>query len=448
MPKMTFTFLLVVTAGIGAVASPVEATPDETPYLDAAVDAGKWLRSLTLERNAGDAWPVHAGSAAAGAPPVVRHLYSGVAGVVLYFVEAYRYTGQRRYQHLATRGADYLLATRPVGDAPPLGLYTGEAGVGFVLLEVAGITGDERYRRGARECLALIRKRAVENGAGVEWSDTTDIIAGSAGIGLFLLRAAEELTSSPRESETMKLAERAGRRLLELGEAVGDGTKWKMDPTFPREMPNFSHGTAGVAFFLAALHQATEDAAFLEGAVRGARYVLAIADTANGGCRVRHHTPGGEELFYLGWCHGPPGTARLFRRLHEITGDDRWSDAVTRSAESILTSGIPEERTDGFWNNVGQCCGSAGVVEFFLALHRSTKDEKYLAFARRVADDIVARSSKADRGIHWPQAEHRVKPELIQSQTGYMQGAAGIGIALLHLHGHDGLVRPIRFPDS
>ena len=33
-------------------------------------------------------------------------------------------------------------------------------------------------------------------------------------------------------------------------------------------------------------------------------------------------------------------------------------------------------------------------------------------------------------------AEHRVQPELLQAQTGLMQGAAGIGLWLLHLDGH------------
>ena len=36
-----------------------------------------------------------------------------------------------------------------------------------------------------------------------------------------------------------------------------------------------------------------------------------------------------------------------------------------------------------------------------------------------------------DHGARWPQAEHRVKPELIVAQTGYMQGAAGIASVLL-----------------
>ena len=41
---------------------------------------------------------------------------------------------------------------------------------------------------------------------------------------------------------------------------------------------------------------------------------------------VFHHEPDGEDLFYLGWCHGPVGTARLFYRLHQATGDRQWRD--------------------------------------------------------------------------------------------------------------------------
>jgi hypothetical protein len=35
--------------------------------------------------------------------------------------------------------------------------------------------------------------------------------------------------------------------------------------------------------------------------------------------------------------------------------------------------------------------------------------------------------------LKWIQAEHRTRPELLVAQTGLMQGAAGIGLYLLHL---------------
>ena len=52
-------------------------------------------------------------------------------------------------------------------------------------------------------------------------------------------------------------------------------------------------------------------------------------------------------------------------------------------------------------------------------------------------------------GMRWIQAEHRVRPELLVAQTGYMQGAAGIGMLLFHLDSFLRGERPaIVFPDS
>src|SRR5262249_45428653 len=194
---------------------------------------------------------------------------------------------------------------------------------------------------------------------------------------------------------------------------------WAMTPTFNRLMPNFSHGTAGVAYFLATLYQQTKNQSFLDAAIAGAKYLQAISTNDNGGSLVFHHETGGETLFFLGWCHGPVGTARLYFRLFQITKDRSWMDRVKQCAQAIVQSGIPEKRTPGFWDNDGQCCGSAGVAEFFLDLHRETRDQKYLTFARRMADEILRRGTRDDKGARWRTAEHRIKPELITTQTGY-----------------------------
>jgi Lanthionine synthetase C-like protein len=131
-----------------------------------------------------------------------------------------------------------------------------------------------------------------------------------------------------------------------------------------------------------------------------------------------HNPPEGTDLYYLGWCHGPAGTARLFYQLHRVTGAAEWRTWVERSARGILTSGIPETQTPGFWNNVGQCCGSAGVGEFFLALHRAGGRQDYLAFARRLTDNLLTRGTRDASGLRWTHAEHRVRPEWLQGRRG------------------------------
>lgn len=430
--------VLFAAANLPATDAQVQ-TGQSSPYRQAAQDAARWIRSTAVQTDHGMAWPADP----ADIKTVNNGLYSGVAGTVLFFLEAYRSTQDKSFLDDARAGADYLL--RSIEKEKQAGLYDGLSGIGFALQETNKITGDDRYRDGAKRCLELLAKSARRTGKGVEWNDCTDIIHGSAGIGLFLLYAAREFNDNPARD----LAAQAGERLIELGKPANGGLKWAMTPGFNPLMPNFSHGTAGVAYFQASLYQATKRRDFLDAALAGAKYLQAVATAEGGSSLVFHHEPGGEKLFYLGWCHGPVGTARLYFRLQQATGDRVWMDRVGQCAEAILRSGIPERRTPGFWDNAGQCCGSAGVAEFFLDLHRQTKDPRYLAFARRMTDDLLRRATRDEKGTRWRSAEHRVKPDLITTQTGYMQGAAGIGMWLLHIDGFDrGQANRIVLPDS
>ena len=271
-------------------------------YLDQARDVARWIRASAIKVGEGLTWPADP----ADAKTTSLTLYAGSPGIILFFLEANRATGDRQLLSDARAGADHLLSV--LREEKQCGLYEGLSGIGYALIETFKSTGEARYREGGRECFELIRRRASKVGRGVEWSDVTDIIAGSAGIGLTLLYAARELN----EPAYRQLAVEAGRRLIELGQEEAGGLKWAMSPSFNRLMPNFSHGTAGIAYFLATLYQETRDKLFLDAAIAGARYLQAIARTEGDVCLIFHNEPEGKELFYLGWCHGPAGSARLF----------------------------------------------------------------------------------------------------------------------------------------
>jgi lantibiotic modifying enzyme len=396
-------------------------------YLDAAEDVARWIRE-TEGPNAGRTGPAD--------------LYYGTAGVVLFFLEAHRATGDPGYLRDACLRADSMPGAMEREEE--CGLHLGIAGPGFVLLETSRITGDRAYREAATRCVTLLSARARAAGAGVQWNETTDIISGGAGTGLFLLHAARELD----DPSARELAVRAGRRLVELGRPAEGGVDWAMDPDFPRIMPNLSHGTAGVCYFLADLYAETGQDEFLTAATAGARHLLAIADTRGGGCLVRHDEPDNPDLHYLGWCHGPAGTAGLFRRLSRVTGDPGWMEWVWRGARSVLESDIPEKPHPGVWN-VSQCCGSAGIAEFFLELHRMAGRPEHLEFAKRVTADLLARATRTEAGLTWVHAERRVAPDERVAHVGYMLGAAGIGVLLLHLHEHEvGIERAVSLLDT
>lgn len=403
-----------------------------------ATDAARWIREQAVCTDAGQTWHVDPNDPAR----VDLSIYEGTAGVVLFYLEAWHATGDEGYLIEAKRGADHLLSTfRTVEDSS---FYAGLGGVSFTLLETAKVTGEAKYRRGAEESMKLLVERAKPAGRGLEWNGIFDLLLGESGIGLFLLSAGKELNVSGSRDIAMKI----GDRLIEVARRSEGGLYWPVSGS-ERVMPNFSHGGAGIGYFLAVLHRETGEKRFLDAALSAANHLASIALTKDHGFLVYHFAPGGTERYYLGYCHGPAGTSRLFYLLFQITGDRKWMSYVERSARSILASGIPEQQTDGFWNNVSVCCGSAGVASFFLDLHRITGKSDYLAFARRLTSNLLSRAQRDVHGARWPQAEHRIMPELIIAQTSYMQGAAGIGLWLLQLDAFDRGRKPlIRLPDT
>jgi cell division inhibitor SulA len=113
-------------------------------YLDKALLAAEWIDASALKiPNGSKVWP---------ADPRALHtvdntLYTGNPGVILFFLEAYYSTGEKKYLDDACEGANYLLAA--VSHQKGMGLYTGISGIGFVLWEVFKATGKEKYRQGA-----------------------------------------------------------------------------------------------------------------------------------------------------------------------------------------------------------------------------------------------------------------------------------------------------------
>jgi lantibiotic modifying enzyme len=421
----------------------------ERPHLQVALEAWRWIETSTIATNAGVTWP---------ADPTDREsvglsLYSHAPGVLPFALELFHTTKDERFLDAAGRATAHLSASAEQADGA--GLYTGMAGLAFVFQEMYKASGRDVHRDMVERATNAIVGRAVEIGVGVAWLgdagngetlESNDIVSGTAGIVLALLYLHDALG----HQEALDAATRAGHRLLQQAVPKEIGLTWEMWKGYGREMPNFSHGTAGVSYALATLYNKTGDHSFLDAAVQGARYLQSIATIEDDGYLIRHHTPGGEDLYYLSWCHGPIGTNRLFYQLHAATTDDEWMEWMHRGARGIMKTGVPEQRTPGFWENVSQCGGSAGLGEFYLAFNRETGQPEYRSYVDRLTDDLLRRSTAGDDGTKWIQSEHRVQPDLLVAQTGFMQGAAGVGKFFLHLDSMNtsGAGPAIILPDS
>jgi lantibiotic modifying enzyme len=436
-----------------------DVQPD-SDFLKAAVESAKWVRGAERKADAGSYWlpePDHPEKLTTVSPQ--NGFYSGSAGTVLFFLQLAKATQDSSYLGDATRGADFVAATwRDLPRGPEhvpgtkLSFYSGLSGAAFVLAETWKATGDDKYKAAALEATEYIAKAAHPGTEGVAWSTSPGVI-GDGSIILYLLYAAQTFQTD----EFRKLASDGGIRLLATASKPhGGGLKWR--GTSPEALglpadtyfPNFELGTAGVAYVLARLYEETEDARFLEGAKQGALHLQTIASVDRDSALIPYRYPDLTDIYYLGFCHGPAGTARLFYQLHKVTKDPAYREWTERLARGIIASGIPDTLTPGFWNVVCQCCGSAGVTDFFLGLWAATGKTEYYAFASKVAGQALGRQSDLDgKGYRWYQAWTRVKPWEVTAETGYSIGASGVATALIHVAlAQKGQYEVISLPDN
>jgi hypothetical protein len=241
------------------------------------------------------------------------------------------------------------------------------------------------------------------------------------------------------------LANQAADVLLAEAEELPTGLDWSFVPArflaepAGAQMPNLSHGLAGIAAALAVAGAELDRDDLVRAARRGAEHLVSLADTSADGFVVPRTIPPApdmDEATYT-WCHGPTGTSLLFRALQHAEVEDVAGESPEswhrRCLHSVRTSGLPARLRPGFWDNDGRCCGTAGVGDVFLdSWHRSGSDED-LAFALVLADAVVDRALDVDGGACWRFVEHRNEDPLLPPGVGWMQGAAGIAAYLFHV---------------
>lgn len=271
-----------------------------------------------------------------------------------------------------------------------------------------------------------------------------DVVLGTAGVLLGALWARRNTPPEDVGDDAEALARHAIAVLLAELEPVPTGANWRYVPQRFRteddvQLPNFSHGIAGIAAALALAGAELDRPDLVDAARRGGEHLVTLGRTDGLGFVVPHRIPRAEDAdeFAYGWCHGPSGTSLLFRALEHAGVDDIAGLAprswYRRCLHSVRTSGLPARHHPGFWDNDGRCCGTAGVGEVFLNSWQRTGNTADLDFARHLADTLVERAVRDGPHAYWRFVEHRASEPLLAPGVGWMQGAAGIAAFLFRV---------------
>jgi lantibiotic modifying enzyme len=379
-------------------------------------------------------------------------LGSGAAGRAVFFAELYCATGDPSFRTSAVLAARSALAGAGPG-VDDYGLYTGLSGIAVSLAEAGAAVDEGDLRRAAQR---LFRRIALAAGRadGVRgWGDVYDVLGGWAGVGLSLLYAFEEFD----DPTFLEAAVTAGDALLGVGDRVSEGgTRWIRGESMDQDLPNFSHGTAGVGYFMVRLGEVSGLPRFSEAALRAAEYLDRIADRRDGLYLVPYGVPneGYATPYDIGWAHGPAGTSRLHYAIWMQTQDPDLRNRVEAGARAIVASGVPGESEDrARWSGpfrIDRRFGTSGAAAFLIDWGLATENRSQLEIAARVADDILERATNTANGIFWRLPLYGFQgPEEDGVFTGFFYGSAGLGLTLLQQHyAGIGLHPRIRLPDD
>lgn len=418
-------------------------SPEE--YFEVAAQIHDYLETRKIETEDGIIWKDVIDLTTGGEvsdDAVNLSQYGGSSGALYYYLGLYEITKDEKYKELVLKAADYLnknwkkqkKIARDSFDFKGIeySFYLGIASVGTILSKVYEAFKREEDKNTIIEITNEIINGADKTEAGFSWSHDKSPLAGGGTV-LYLYKIYELL-----KDENILIAANKGADEI-IAEAIKDergGYAWTSyaHPNQTR-VPNFECGTAGIGYVLAVAYEISNDEKYLNAAKEAAKHIKAIAVKQGDGFLVPwHDNPDEKTIFYVSTCHGPAGTSRLFYQLYKDTKDSQYLDDIESLYKGVRHIGVPERQSAGYWNTVGICCGTAGVVQFFINYYIITGRSDVKEAAELAGSILLGQKEKQDKGVAWPLAFERVKPQNLSRGISYAAGASGVGVALIQLY--------------
>lgn len=400
-------------------------------------------QALRTVREIADALP-----AAAGPSAEFRQasLAGGRAGEALFYAYLALYTGEESAAELAAERLDQsveALASTPMSPS----FYSGFPGVAWTLEHLqrrlfesdpapADAAESSEDAEAEADPFLEIDEALLGPLGRSPWTGEYDLISGLSGLGVYAL---ERL---PRPTAAAML-ERIVDRFAELADRMDDGVAWF---THPERLPDWqreihprgnynlgvAHGLPGVLPVLAGACAAgvAADRArpLLDDAVR---WLLARRlEPGFGSCFDTTYAPWEDpQPSRLAWCYGDPGIAAALLATARAVGEPAWE----REALDIGLQAAARPEPQSLVRDAGLCHGAAGLGHLFNRLYQSTGEERFAETARFWLERTLGFQERGEgvAGFRAWEVNQATKEPGWRSEAGFLEGATGVGLALL-----------------
>jgi type 2 lantibiotic biosynthesis protein LanM len=345
--------------------------------------------------------------------PMASDLYSGLAGIALFFAYLGRLSNDDRYSTTARLAVEtakrQLKETRMLigGRGSGIGAFSGDSGLLYTLTHLGQLWREPVLWEEAEELIASLPE-------GIARDQAFDIMAGAAGYLCVLCDFYRITQSSIARQSALACAE----HLLANGRVDSEGIAW-LSPESIGPLTGFSHGVSGIAYALLRAGELTGNERFYRAALEGIRYErthFIQAEKNWQDLRQLSDSSSQEPRVMTAWCHGAPGIG--LTRLHSFI---RFGEEDLRREFEIALETTAQK---GFGASHCLCHGDLGNLDLLIEAGRLPDYRRWGKIARDIGGKLL--KMVPDRG--WLCST----PNGVET-PGLMLGLSGIGYGLLRL---------------
>lgn len=326
----------------------------------------------------------------------------GWTGMAYGFHQLGQITQNRQYHQYAREVLEWILNHTPyVSGETPESLYFGYGAVPWALAQTADALEDKPLLRVAENlALEMTRHDPVQ----------TNISHGAAGLGLMLL----EVHHLGGCAELLTRADELGEMILQQEKRTKDGlSMWEVKDKSEKKIHHsygFSHGVAGIGYFLLALAKLTGKDEYYSAVKRIVHTLERTSCEGKNGVRLWPASPEKPDALWVHWCNGSAGIGRFLLTAAEALQDQGCYRLGQQAADAVARSTI--------FASFGQCHGIAGNGDFLLTANRIFPG-RYEAKLKEYTQSLyVLRSDGQEDLWMWPLEDmESFSPDYM---TGYM----------------------------
>jgi len=363
-------------------------------------------------------------------------IYSGVSGIVLFFLELFKQTQDKRYMDAAVEGMKWVINYCKKNPSNYYAFFTGRMGVSYTLLQMHQLTRGKEYLENA---IAMARpcKDVLEGSPGVD-----DLINGTSGTLLGLLH----LHAAAGEKWILESIDCYIRCLVDRANHGPAGLYWDRSAQQIYGLCGFSHGAAGIGFVFLELGHYFQNQTFYAMARQAFLYERYFFNQAkkhknwpdlrkgiyNDDDYQEHQKAflEGDMDFFTrssdmnAWCHGAAGIGLSRVRAFQLLKNPAYKNDMQIAVDKTILTEIESSNPNPLFI---LCHGSGGNAELFLYAYQILRDKKYLSRAEKIALNALAYHKKHNHylaGYRAPGAEE---------DKSLFMGNTGVGYFLLRL---------------